>query len=94
MTTTGRGQEVTRPATKLDTFEGRSRFTTWANRFAILPAATEVRRREWARREVSPDAVELGCEAGPAPEQQAEAADVARAVRDGGGQVSGSRSCP
>ena len=39
------------------TFEGRSRLTTWAYRFAILPAATVVRRRAWARREVSPDDV-------------------------------------
>jgi RNA polymerase sigma-70 factor, ECF subfamily len=44
--------------TKLDTFEGRSRFTTWAYKFAILQAATEVRRRAWARREVSLDDVD------------------------------------
>jgi RNA polymerase sigma-70 factor (ECF subfamily) len=65
---------------KLDTFEGRSRFTTWAYKFAILQAATEVRRQAWARREVSLDDVELWCEAGPGPEQHAEAADLARAV--------------
>jgi RNA polymerase sigma-70 factor (ECF subfamily) len=29
---------------KLHTFEGRSRFTTWAYKFAILQSATEVRR--------------------------------------------------
>ena len=66
--------------TKLDTFEGRSRFTTWAYKFAILQAATEVRRQAWARREVSLDDIELWCEAGPGPEQQAEATDLARAV--------------
>jgi RNA polymerase sigma-70 factor (ECF subfamily) len=66
--------------TKLDTFEGRSRFTTWAYKFAILQAATEVRRQAWARREVSLDDVELWCELGPGPEQEAEAADLARAV--------------
>jgi RNA polymerase sigma-70 factor (ECF subfamily) len=38
--------------TKLHTFEGRSRFTTWAYKFAILTAATEVRRQVWAHREV------------------------------------------
>jgi len=37
---------------KLHTFEGRSRFTTWAYKFAILQAATEVRRQAWSRREV------------------------------------------
>lgn len=65
---------------KLDTFEGRSRFTTWAYKFAILQAATEVRRRAWAQREVSLDDTDLWCEAGPGPEQHAEAADLARAV--------------
>ena len=65
---------------KLDTFEGRSRFTTWAYKFAILQAATEVRRQSWSQREVSLDDTELWCEPGPGPEQQAEAADLARAV--------------
>ena len=37
---------------KLPTFEGRSRFTTWAYKFAILQSATEVRRYAWHNREV------------------------------------------
>ena len=37
---------------KLHTFEGRSRFTTWAYKFAILQAATDVRRLQWQHREV------------------------------------------
>ena len=37
---------------KLHTFQGRSRFTTWAFKFAILQAATEVRRLQWQHREV------------------------------------------
>ena len=37
---------------KLHTFEGRSRFSTWAFKFAILQAATEVRRIQWRHREV------------------------------------------
>ena len=32
---------------KLDTFEGRSRFTTWAHKVAIRIALTELRRKEW-----------------------------------------------
>ena len=67
---------------KLDTFEGRSRFTTWAYKFAILQAATEVRRQAWAQREVSLDDTDLWCDAGPGPEQHAEAADLARAVAE------------
>jgi len=40
---------------KLSTFEGRSRFTTWAYKFAILQSATEVRRFAWQHREVELD---------------------------------------
>src|SRR3954452_11825347 len=43
---------------KLDQFEGRSRFTTWAYKFALYEAAVRVRRRAWQHREVvlDPDA--------------------------------------
>jgi RNA polymerase sigma-70 factor (ECF subfamily) len=32
---------------KLDTFEGRSRFTTWAHKIAVRIALSELRRRRW-----------------------------------------------
>ncbi|MEJ2353133.1 MAG: RNA polymerase sigma factor [Anaerolineales bacterium] len=32
---------------KLDTFEGRSQFTTWVNKIAIRIALTELRRKRW-----------------------------------------------
>lgn len=32
---------------RLDTFEGRSQFTTWANKIAVRLALTELRRRHW-----------------------------------------------
>ena len=67
---------------KLDTFEGRSRFTTWAYKFAILQAATEIRRQAWAGREISLDDADLWSDAGPGPEQHAEAADLAAAVQN------------
>jgi RNA polymerase sigma-70 factor (ECF subfamily) len=67
--------------TKLDTFEGRSRFTTWAYKFAILEAATEVRRRAWSGREVSLDRDERLTDPAPGPEQLALAHDLADAVR-------------
>jgi RNA polymerase sigma-70 factor (ECF subfamily) len=38
---------------KLDTFEGRSRFTTWAYKFAIYEAGVKARRRGWQDREVT-----------------------------------------
>lgn len=67
---------------KLPTFEGRSRFTTWAYKFAVLQAGVAVRGRAWRDREVPlPDAVVLA-DAGPSPAQMSEAAQLARAVRD------------
>jgi RNA polymerase sigma-70 factor, ECF subfamily len=37
---------------KLHTFRGDSRFTTWADKFALLEAGVKVRRRAWQGREV------------------------------------------
>ncbi len=65
---------------KLDTFEGRSRFTTWAYKFAILQAANEVRRRNWAMVEVTlDDDIRWGSQL-DGPEARAEASDLAAAV--------------
>jgi RNA polymerase sigma-70 factor (ECF subfamily) len=37
---------------KLDDFQGASRFTTWAYKFALLEAGMRLRRRAWQGREV------------------------------------------
>ena len=37
---------------KLHTFRGDSRFTTWAYKFALLEAGVKVRRRAWHEREI------------------------------------------
>jgi RNA polymerase sigma-70 factor (ECF subfamily) len=70
---------------KLHTFRGESRFTTWAYKFALLEAATKVRRRTWRDREVAldPDAWTRlpGLEAGP--DATAETAELLAAVRRG-----------
>ncbi len=66
---------------KLHTFEGRSRFTTWAFKFAILQAATEVRRLQWQHREV--ELRDLDVPIAPThegPELYAEGKDLAAAV--------------
>ncbi|EMY35882.1 sigma-24 (FecI-like) protein [Arthrobacter crystallopoietes BAB-32] len=65
---------------KLSSFEGRSRFTTWAYKFGILHAAVEVRRTVWRRREVPLDSLPEPAAAGSSPEQLAEAADFSHAV--------------
>ena len=69
--------------TKLHTFEGRSRFTTWAYKFAILQAATEVRRYAWRDREISLDDADLRPDEHASPEAHAEATDLATAVNQG-----------
>lgn len=38
---------------KLDDFQGKSRFTTWAYKFALLEAGVRLRRRAWQGREVN-----------------------------------------
>lgn len=67
---------------RLARFEGRSRFTTWAYKFAILQTAVEVRRSAWRRRET--DLASLGEPASSAsdPEAEAESSDLSDAVRD------------
>jgi len=65
---------------KLHTFEGRSRFTTWAFKFAVLQAATEVRRIQWRHREVELRDLEVQAPTHDGPHQVAETHDLARAV--------------
>ena len=66
---------------KLHTFEGRSRFTTWAYKFGILQAATAVRSHAWRTRRVVLDDSDVTVDLGPSVEEYAETADLARAVR-------------
>ncbi len=85
-------ETLLRVLAKLDTFEGRSQFTTWVYKIAVRIALSELRRQKW--RDVSLD--ELleqkdepdgrptlpGVEADPStgPEQAAERADLLRRV--------------
>jgi RNA polymerase sigma-70 factor (ECF subfamily) len=69
---------------KLDTFRGRSRFTTWAYKFALLEAGVKARRRAWQGREIVID--EESWPELPAPGRSAQQclddAELLRAVRD------------
>jgi RNA polymerase sigma-70 factor (ECF subfamily) len=67
---------------KLTTFEGRSRFTTWAYKFAVLQAAVELRRHAWSRREVPLETAPPLIEPRPSPDQYVEGAELAAAVRE------------
>ena len=65
---------------QLGTFEGRSRFTTWAYKFGVLHAGVVVRRQAWRHREVPlPDTLTL-VDTGPTPAAVSEATHLARAV--------------
>ena len=74
---------------RLDTFEGRSQFTTWVHKIAVRVALTELRRRRW--KDVSLDELLEGAEgdaasrempdSAPDPERFAEQADVLARVQ-------------
>jgi RNA polymerase sigma-70 factor (ECF subfamily) len=67
---------------KLDAFEGRSRFTTWAFKFAIHIAGVAVRRAAWRERTLPTveDAVEQLHAREAAPQASAEQSELVRAT--------------
>jgi RNA polymerase sigma-70 factor, ECF subfamily len=70
---------------KLHTYRGDSRFTTWAYKFALLEAAVRLRRRPWIGRELPLEAdgwAQLPDDRRPSPARQAEASELIHAVRD------------
>jgi RNA polymerase sigma-70 factor, ECF subfamily len=70
---------------KLHTYRGDSRFTTWAYKFALFEAAATVRRRPWQGREIPLEAdgwTRLLDEGQAAPESHAEASELFDALRD------------
>src|SRR5205085_2773214 len=69
---------------KIDDFQGQSRFSTWAYKFALLEAAVAMRRRPWQRREVCLEIESWPHAAGPedqSPQARAEQAELLSAVR-------------
>ena len=78
-------ESMTALLAKLHTFEGRSRFTTWAFKFAILQAGSDVRRLQWQHREVELrdlDIADLPAARQDSPEHHAEGSDLAGALAD------------
>lgn len=66
---------------QLDTFEGRSRFTTWVYKFGVLHAGVAVRRQAWRHREVPlPDTL-MVVDTSATPSGVAEGRDLADALR-------------
>jgi RNA polymerase sigma-70 factor (ECF subfamily) len=68
---------------KLDHFQGRSRFTTWAYKFVLLEAAVKLRRRPWQGRELPLEADHwpLAIDDRSSPHAGAEQAELLDAVR-------------
>lgn len=67
---------------KLATFEGRSRFTTWAYKFGVLHATVEVRRNMWRHREVPLEQLPDPTASGGSPEQYVEGTEFVTAVAE------------
>ena len=70
---------------KLHTYRGDSRFTTWAYKFVLLEAAAAVRKASWRGREVPLEAdgwAQLHDHGRASPDAEAEAFEVIDAVRD------------
>jgi RNA polymerase sigma-70 factor, ECF subfamily len=67
---------------KLETYRGASRFTTWAYKFALLEAATAMRRRAWQGREVvlADDLASLQAAITAGPAAGAETTELLRAI--------------
>jgi RNA polymerase sigma-70 factor (ECF subfamily) len=63
---------------KLDSYRGDSKFTTWAYKFALLEAAVKLRRRAWQGRELplQPEAWPLFPAGRPTPEASAERSEL------------------
>jgi RNA polymerase sigma-70 factor, ECF subfamily len=70
--------------TKLDSFRGASRFTTWAYKFVLFDAGVKARRRAWQDREIALDdrAWLTARDAGPSPQRTLESTELLRALGD------------
>jgi RNA polymerase sigma-70 factor, ECF subfamily len=74
---------------QLDTFEGRSQFTTWVHKIAVRIALTELRRKRWrdasldelTENEDAPPPPGLLADSHAGPETSAERADMLQRVR-------------
>ena len=69
---------------KLDSYRGDSKFTTWAYKFALLEAAVKLRRRAWQGREVplEPETWPALPSGNPSPESSAERTELLDELRN------------
>jgi RNA polymerase sigma-70 factor (ECF subfamily) len=69
---------------KLDSYRGDSRFTTWAYKFALIEAGVKLRRRAWQGREVplQSETWPLFRARGPSPESSVERGDLLEVLQE------------
>jgi RNA polymerase sigma-70 factor (ECF subfamily) len=69
---------------KLDSYRGDSKFTTWAYKFALLEAAVNVQRRAWQGREVplEPETWSFFSAKAPSPQSRAECGELFEVLQD------------
>lgn len=67
---------------KLASYRGESRFTTWVYKFALLEAAVKLRRRAWRDREIplEPEEWSLLGDSGAPPHEDVENSELLRAI--------------
>ena len=72
------GDALVAVLSKLDSYRGDSKFTTWSYKFALLEAAVKLRRRAWQGRELplQPEAWSLFPTGRPSPEAGAEHSEL------------------
>jgi RNA polymerase sigma-70 factor (ECF subfamily) len=69
---------------KLDSYRGDSKFTTWAYKFALLEAATNLQRRVWQDREVplEPQTWSIFSASDPSPQSRAESGELLETLQE------------
>ena len=69
---------------KLDSYRGDSKFTTWAYKFALLEAAVNLQRRAWQGREVplEPETWIFFSAKAPSPQSRAECGELFEVLQD------------
>ena len=70
---------------RLDDFEGRSKFTTWVYKFALLEAAVKLRRRAWQGKEIplEPESWSLLGSTALEPAEETEQSELIAEIRHG-----------
>ncbi|MBE7534576.1 MAG: sigma-70 family RNA polymerase sigma factor [Anaerolineales bacterium] len=82
-------ETLLRVLSQIDTFEGRSQFTTWVHKIAVRIALTELRRKRWrdssldelTENEDAPPPLGLLADSQAGPETSAERADMLARVK-------------